>query len=267
MTTLCTDVLYKASSSNPPVSQALLRGAQQLSELFQSHHAALRTEYEERIRALTAERDALLAARQTQTSQPSQDVAPYPDASELEALRAEQFVWRQEQSKHMQERAAWSQERAQYQQERESWALESAKMDAERVQWQGTVARLTQERDTILREREESRMATQHLQDELAGLRHELQVSKTGYGILQGQLASRNASLLAQETRIRHLETVTSGQADAPTEVSSRACLVLRTRACVAEGMTACVAGLHCIPDMTFRRTGPRTRCKPGRQD
>lgn len=145
-----------------------------MSELVGRRIEALRADHDDFIHAFLAERNVLLAARDAQTSQPPQ-VGPHPDASELEALRAEQLAWRQERLKHEQDREAWAVERAELGQER-------AAMEAERVQWRETVARLTQERDTILQERGKNYTTTQNLQVELANLRHELQASRNSHG-------------------------------------------------------------------------------------
>ncbi|TBU39842.1 hypothetical protein BD309DRAFT_1021862 [Dichomitus squalens] len=209
-----------APGGTPRVSAALIHGAQQLSDIFERRTAVLKAHYEERIRAITAERDILLAATQTQ----ARDTGPHPDASELEALRAERLTWLQERAQHEQQRKLWEQER-------QSWALERAKLgeervarDAERVQREETVARLTHERDLVLQEREQRHKAHQDLLDEMASLRHELQVNKSGYGALQEQLALRNSSMLALETRVRQLEAERSGfsgHAGSPTEANA----------------------------------------------
>ena len=190
-----------------------------MSCLFERRIEALRADHEQFICALLAERDVLLAARQTQMPQPQQVAGPHLDAWELAALRAEQLAWRQEKVKYEQEREAWAVERAELGQER-------ATMEAERVQWRQTIARLTQDRETILQEHEGDRTAMQSLQVELASLRHKLQVSGNSRGTSQGQLASRNALVLAMETQTQQLEAARSSaseQASASTQVSSHA--------------------------------------------
>ncbi|KAI1784870.1 hypothetical protein LXA43DRAFT_1040670 [Ganoderma leucocontextum] len=211
---------HSRAGDSPRLSAALIRGAQKLTELFEKRTAALRADYEQRIRVLTTERDALLAASRGQTSQVPTEAA---DGSELEALRAEHLVLLRERADREQERAAWDQERAEWnkeramaQGERANWKEERLMVEAERARWveKRTMNNertrweesLTRERDSLLEEREQCREVCKDLEDELSRVRHELQVSKTGYGSLQEQLAFRNASVMALETRVRQLE-------------------------------------------------------------
>ena len=80
------------------VSQALTRGAQEISALFEKRTAALRAEYEAKINALAAERESLRAY----------GIANPEDA---QALLDELDDLRQERDGHTQERAEWAKER------------------------------------------------------------------------------------------------------------------------------------------------------------
>lgn len=213
------------ASGPPRLSAALIRGAQKLTELFEKRTAVLRANYEEQIRALTTQRDTLLAASQGQTSQASTTNAV--DRSELEALRTERSVFLRERADRERERVSWDQERAQWNKERAlvqvepanwneerlmveaervRWDEERARNNVERMRWKENTSRLTKERDSVLEEHEQCQRVRKTLEDELSRVLHELQVSKVGYGSLQEQLASKNTSIMALETRVRQFE-------------------------------------------------------------
>ncbi|KAH9886073.1 hypothetical protein C8Q73DRAFT_716839 [Cubamyces lactineus] len=80
------------------ISQALARGAQEISALFERRTAALRAEYEAKIHALATEREALRAY----------GIVTPEDA---QALLDELDDLRQERDGHTQERAEWMKER------------------------------------------------------------------------------------------------------------------------------------------------------------
>ncbi|KAI0739125.1 hypothetical protein C8Q80DRAFT_1275293 [Daedaleopsis nitida] len=86
-------------------SHALFRGAQSLMALIEIRTAAVQAEYEERIRVLLQERDALSAQARDQ---------PVGAASnaELIALRREREVWQQQRIMWEDERKKWIEERA-----------------------------------------------------------------------------------------------------------------------------------------------------------
>nr|VWP02525.1 FAD-binding monooxygenase BOA2 (EC (Botcinic acid biosynthesis cluster A protein 2) [Ganoderma boninense] len=215
---------HPKASGTPRISAALIRGAQQFTNIFEIRTAALRADYEERIRALTAQRDALLGASQ---GQPFQGLAAPAEGSEIEALRAERAIFLRERADRERERTAWDQERAEWhqeraraQEERVSWNEERLLVEAERVRldeertrgnvegtrWDENTLLLTREHAALLEERKQWLRIRKDLEDELSRVRHELQVTKVGYGTLQEQLASKNVSIMTLETRVRQLE-------------------------------------------------------------
>lgn len=208
----------------PRISAALIRGAQQLTEIFEKRTAILRADYEEQLRALTAQRDALLTILRGQRSQGPKEVA---DGAEAEILRVERAALLRERTDRDQERAAWDQERAEWnrervmaQEERAHWNEERLMVEAERVRldeeraksniegtrWEENAG----ERASLLEERNQWLRVRKDLEDELSRVRRELQVCKVGYGSLQEQLAVKNASIMALETQVRQLEEVGS---------------------------------------------------------
>ncbi|PIL23616.1 hypothetical protein GSI_14929 [Ganoderma sinense ZZ0214-1] len=215
---------YPKANGPPRLSGALMRGAQRLTDIFEIRTATLKADYEERIRALTAQRDALLAASQGQPFQGSTKLA---DGSEMEALHSERSMFLRERADRERDRMAWDRERAEWnkeraraQEERASWNEERLLVEAERVRldeertrgnvegtrWEETNLLLTRERASLLEERNQWLRVRRDLEDELSRVRHELQVTKVGYGTLQEQLALKNASVMALETRVRQLE-------------------------------------------------------------
>lgn len=108
------------------------------------------------------------------------------------------------------EPANWNEERLMVEAERVRWDEERARNNVERMRWKENTSRLTKERDSVLEEHEQCQRVRKALEDELSRVLHELQVSKVGYGSLQEQLASKNTSIMALETRVRQFEEVSS---------------------------------------------------------
>ncbi|KAM5536131.1 hypothetical protein V8D89_010230, partial [Ganoderma adspersum] len=211
---------HPRANGSPRLSAALIRGAQQFTEIFEKRTAILRADYEEQLRALTTQRDALLAILRGQRSQGPKEVA---DGSETEVLRAERSALLRERTDREQERATWDQERAEWnreramaQEERVHWNEERLMVEAERVRLDEERMRSNvegtrweenaRERASLLEERNQWLRVRKDLEDELSRVRHELQVCKVGYGSLQEQLALKNTSIMALETRVRQLE-------------------------------------------------------------
>ena len=140
----CLQTHVNAAGGAPRISPALLRGAMELTAIFEQRTAKiradyeesiakLRADYEEKIRVLTQERDAASA----QASDLPQHGHGALDA-ELAKLRVELDTWRtqceKERAERVLERAQWEKERAQWEKERAQWEKERAQWEKERAQ-------------------------------------------------------------------------------------------------------------------------------------
>ncbi|KAI0720792.1 hypothetical protein C8T65DRAFT_632825 [Cerioporus squamosus] len=117
----------------PRVSPALLRGARELTMIFEQRTAKIKGELEEKIRVLTQERDAALV----QASGHSQEAVVARVAQEL---RLERDTW-------LQERSQWDQERSQFERERSQWTKEREIWEQERAKWAEEKSAFAQERE------------------------------------------------------------------------------------------------------------------------
>ena len=188
----CLQTHVNAAGGAPRISPALLRGAMELTAIFEQRTAKiradyeesiakLRADYEEKIRVLTQERDAALA----QASDLPQDGNDALNA-ELATLRAEIDTWRdqyeKERAQRVSERAQWekehSQDRAQWEQERERWKEDGSE---QLLKWE-------QEKNAIAKER----AIHQALEQQVDALQKE----KT-------ELQETNKTLLAQKAQLQ----------------------------------------------------------------
>ncbi|KAI0350893.1 hypothetical protein OH77DRAFT_1593282 [Trametes cingulata] len=171
----------KALPARPEqISQALLDGARELSALLEKRVATLRAEYEDRLRALTQERDGLLAK--------------LGDGSANIARSAEDF------DAFQQERASWQQDRAEW------WRLQ-ARHVTERGAWEEERRLLVEERDRLRQEAEELRKAREEWESERVSLRQQLEQAQLEQEKqLQELAAAKIATIDGLEAQVQWLE-------------------------------------------------------------
>ena len=133
-------------------SSALQRGVADVLVLLERRSLSAKTEYEEKLRVLTQERDDLL-------KQVHERIDATALTAELEALRAERDSWQQERARMEQERAHWEQERTQFKQERATL--------------EGQLAKWADELNTTSKERDELVWAQKSLQEQLRWMKRE----------------------------------------------------------------------------------------------
>lgn len=122
------------------VSPALVHGAQLFTAIFEHRTKELRAHYDEQIRALTQERDALAAK--------AKESAHTELAQEVISLRAERGQWLVERSHWEAERASWREQVMKWAEERN----EMAKSREEQLRRQSELAQEVQRlRDELLR--------------------------------------------------------------------------------------------------------------------
>ncbi|TFK89291.1 hypothetical protein K466DRAFT_34347 [Polyporus arcularius HHB13444] len=155
---------YGNPGGAPRISPALLRGAKELTTIFEKRTAKLKDEYEEKIRVLIKERDAALVEASEGRSQGS-DIG---HAAQLAALRAE----------HDSERVQWEKERSQWQEERGRWEQERARGSEQLMKW-------ATETNAIAKERE----ARQALERQVEVLRKEKEDLKEAMNSVLGAAA------------------------------------------------------------------------------
>lgn len=142
----------------PQISQALLQGALEISAIFERRVTDLRADYENIIRALVQERDALLARSNANTGPEVNG----PLIEELEALRMQSESWRQERAQlertladYTNERANSAQERARLEQECEELRQAREELQNERTALLQECGRIQSEKDIKLQESQE----------------------------------------------------------------------------------------------------------------
>ncbi|KAI8976655.1 hypothetical protein BD414DRAFT_580362 [Trametes punicea] len=169
---------------SPHISPALLQGAREISAILERRMAALRAEYEQKIQALTRERDELLAHNAAGAALP-QEVS-----EELEALR-------QERERHSEERARWEDERASWEEERSQWSQE-------REVSQEKLSRYQKECEELQNTQKELQLENSRMQGDYEQKLQEL-------------AASKDASIANLEERIKWLEAAQDAPLEQPT--------------------------------------------------
>lgn len=122
----------------------MLRGAKELSTIFEQRTAQLKAEYEEKIRVLTQERDAALA----QCSEDRTQDSDIMHVAELVALRTERDNLLQG-SQWQEERARWEQEHERWQEQLMKWAEEKNAIAKERRALEQQVKDLIKEKEEL----------------------------------------------------------------------------------------------------------------------
>ncbi|EIW55260.1 uncharacterized protein TRAVEDRAFT_66522 [Trametes versicolor FP-101664 SS1] len=183
---------HHAEMQRPPqISQALLQGALEISAIFERRVTDLRADYENTIRALVQERDALLARSNANTGPEVNG----PLIEELEALRMQSESWRQERAQLERTLADYTNERANSAQERTRLEQECEKLRQAREELQNDRTALLQECGRIQSEKDIKLQESQEI------------------------ITAKDASIQELEARVRWLESMQAASPSQPPTV------------------------------------------------